>query len=143
MTNLEQTIEQIVVDAGALLYDIELVKEDSSMIYRIYITNPNGGVSLDLCAKISNLLSPILDTNPPTSQNYYLEVSSPGLERKLTKPLHFTSSIGSLVKYKYDGEKYKGTLTHADDDGATITIKQEPHQYTYDQLSKVKTYIEW
>ena len=54
-------------------------------IYRVLITKV-GGVNLDLCATISYELSPFLDVNPPMSQAYRLEVSSPGIERKLTKP---------------------------------------------------------
>lgn len=142
MINLESTIEQIVQSEGASLYDIELIKEGDGFIYRVSITSKDG-VGVDLCAKISNLISPILDTNPPTGANYFLEVSSPGIERKLKTLSHLKSAIGSLVKFKFDGEKYKGKLLEADEDGVIIEIKDENKDFLHSEISKVKTYIEW
>lgn len=142
MIDLESTIEKIVEAEGASLYDVELCYEDKNCIYRIFITHSDG-ISLDLCAKISNLLSPILDTNPPTQDNYFLEVSSLGIERKLTKPKHFQNAIGELIKFKYDGEKYRGCIVSATEQEVTIEQKGEVKTYTLDALFKVKTYIEW
>ena len=83
--------------AGVALYDDELVSENGRKIYRIYIAK-KGGVSLDECVKVSEILSPILDAYPPCADEYALEVSSPGLERKLTKPRHFELSVGEKVE---------------------------------------------
>ena len=86
--NLESQIAKIIRVNGASLYDIETVTEFDETIYRILITK-SGGVSLDMCADISRDLSPFLDVNPPMNGRYRLEVSSPGIERKLLKPVHF------------------------------------------------------
>ena len=142
MIDLESTIEQIVENEGAKLYDIELIKEGDGFIYRVSITSDKG-VPLDLCANISNLISPILDTNPPTSANYSLEVSSPGIERKLKTVSHIKNALGSLVKFKFEGEKYKGKLIDIDDGNITINIKGEDKKYPQEKISKLKTYIEW
>jgi len=141
--NLEQQIAAIVRANGAEFYDTETVTEGDQTIYRIYVTQ-EGGISLDLCAEISRELSVLLDVHPPMGGKYILEVSSPGLERKLTKPQHFKHAIGEKIKFKIIGvDKGKGTLVSADDTGITIETKAGLESYQYDQLGTVKTYIEW
>jgi len=139
---VNEQIEKIVESNGAYLYDIETIKDDSGTIYRVYITK-SGGVDLDLCADISNELSPLLDVHPPLKGQYFLEVSSPGIERKLKKPNHFKSAVGERVKFKYDGEKLKGIVTKADDNGFFVKVGDEELFFDYDGVSKAKTYFEW
>ncbi|MDD2451357.1 ribosome maturation factor RimP [Sulfurovum sp.] len=143
MSKSEDQIAKIVEANGASLYGIETVTEFDETIYRVLITKA-GGVTLDQCADISNELSPFLDVHPPVSGKYRLEVSSPGIERKLTKPSHFENAIGEKVKIKIlGGEKLKGELKSVDDEGITVTTKHGDESYTYDQLGTVKTYFEW
>ena len=97
--NLETQIAKIIEASGADLYDIEIVTEFEETIFRVLVTKV-GGVDLELCANISHELSPFLDVHPPMAQRYRLEVSSPGIERKLTKPVHFKNAIGEKVKLK-------------------------------------------
>ena len=139
---VSEQIEKIVESNGAYLYDIETIKDDRGTIFRVYITK-SGGVDLDLCANISNEISPLLDVNPPLSGKYFLEVSSPGIERKLKKPNHFKSAVGERVKFKYDGEKLKGIVTKADDNGFFAKMGDEELFFDYDGVSKAKTYFEW
>ena len=141
--NLEDQIAKIVQANGAAFYDTETATEGEQTIYRVFVSQ-EGGISLDLCAEISRELSPFLDVNPPMGGKYTLEVSSPGLERKLTKPKHFQNSIGEKVKFKIIGvDKGKGTLIAADDKGITVETKHGEESYEYGQLGTVKTYIEW
>jgi len=141
MTNseLKEIIKNIVEDNGCELYDIELSEEGGHKYYRVYITKP-GGVALNDCAKINNLISPIFDIEDPVEGKYFLEVSSPGLERKLTKPEHFEKSIGEKVKItKTDGTKLKGELKSFIDNVAEIG----KDKVNFDEIKKAKTYIEW
>ena len=141
--NLEEHIAKIVEANGVSLYDTEIVTEFDETIFRVLITK-TGGVTLDECANISYELSPFLDVNPPMSQKYRLEVSSPGIERKLTKPVHFKNAIGEKVKLKIaGGEKLKGTLISADNDGIIVETKVGEESYCYDDLNTCKTYFEW
>ena len=141
--NLEVQIAKIVEANGAALYDTEVVTEFDETIYRVLITR-TGGVTLDLCATISYELSPFLDVNPPMSQAYRLEISSPGIERKLTKPVHFKNAIGEKVKLKITGgDKLKGTLISADNDSIVVETKQGEEAYSYADLNTCKTYFEW
>ncbi len=141
--NLETQISKIIEANGAALYDTEVVTEFDETIFRVLVTKV-GGVSLDLCATISHELSPFLDVHPPMSERYRLEISSPGIERKLTKPVHFKNAIGEKVKLKIMGEdKLKGVLKSADNDGIVVETKQGEESFTYAQLGTAKTYYDW
>ncbi|RUM75166.1 MAG: ribosome maturation factor RimP [Sulfurovum sp.] len=141
--SLETQIAKIVEANGAALYDTEIVTEFDETIFRVLITKV-GGVDLDLCATISYELSPFLDVHPPMSQAYRLEISSPGIERKLKKPSHFQNAIGEKVKLKIaGGEKLKGTLKSADNEGIVVETKAGDESYKYSDLNTCKTYFEW
>jgi len=141
--NLDTQIAKIVEANGAALYDTEVVTEFDETIYRVLITK-TGGVDLDLCASISYELSPFLDVHPPLNGQYRLEVSSPGIERKLTKPVHFQNAIGEKVKLKLGGgEKLKGVLKSANDKGIVVETKQGEESYSYGDLNTCKTYFDW
>lgn len=141
--NLETQIAKIIEANGAALYDIEVVTEFEETIFRVLVTKV-GGVSLDLCATISHELSPFLDVHPPMSQKYRLEISSPGIERKLTKPVHFKNAIGEKVKLKIaGGEKLKGILKSADNDGIIVETKEGDESFEYGAIGTAKTYFEW
>ena len=141
--NLDTQIGKIIEANGAALYDIEVVTEFDETIYRVLITKV-GGVSLDLCATISHELSPFLDVHPPMSEQYRLEVSSPGIERKLTKPVHFKNAVGEKVKLKLGGgDKLKGLLKSADDNGIVVETKQGDESFSYGELNTSKTYFDW
>ena len=141
--NLDSEIEKIVKANGALLYDTELASEGEETIFRVSITK-EGGVNLDLCADISHTLSPFLDVHPPMSSPYRLEVSSPGIERKLRKPAHFQGAIGEKVKLKVPGQdRLKGILKSADDKGVTVETKHGDESYPYRDIKAAKTYFDW
>lgn len=78
------------------IYDVEYVKEGTLKYLRIY-ADKDGGISIDDCEKISRELSISLDEKDPIKENYILEVSSPGIERKLTKKEHFEKYIGKTI----------------------------------------------
>ncbi len=136
---MKEIIKKIVEDNGCELYDIEISKEGDHTYYRVYITKP-GGVNLDDCATINNLISPIFDVEEPLKDRYFLEVSSPGVERKLTKPEHFERSVGENVKVTTnEGEKIKGVLKSFVDNVAEIGKEK----VNFNDIRKAKTYVDW
>ena len=141
--NLDTQIAKIVEANGAALYDTEVVTEFDETIFRVLVTKV-GGVSLDLCATISHELSPFLDVHPPMSERYRLEISSPGIERKLTKPVHFKNALGEKVKLKITGgDKLKGVLKSADNDGIVVESKHGEESFFYGQLGTATSYFDW
>lgn len=88
--------EPIAKENGCFIYDVEFVKEGGLYFLRIYVDR-DGGIDLDACEVISRAVSEKLDEENPISQNYYLEVSSPGVERKLKTAEHFNRYIGEKI----------------------------------------------
>ena len=141
--NLEESIKLAVESLGAKLYDIVTVKEHDRNIFRVLVTAENG-ISLDKCAEISRMISPILDVDEPMGGEYILEVSSPGIERKLRKKEHFISSVGEKVKIKdFAMEIYKGELISADNEKIIVKTEFGDDEITYDSILAAATYFEW
>lgn len=142
MINLEQ-ITKIVESCGVSLYDTEVANEFDKKIFRIYITSKEG-INLDKCAEISRILSPIFDLEPPLEGEYLFEVSSPGIERKLTKPEHYSASLGEKVKIKLKTkEKFIGLLESFDGNAASVRVENELKQISLDEIESARTYFEW
>jgi ribosome maturation factor RimP len=140
---MRDIIKQIVEDNGFRLYDIENVKEGDYNYYRIYIQKADGsGVSLDDCAQLNRIISPIFDVEYDTDEAYFLEVSSPGVERPLKKPEHFELSVGEKVKVTLkDGSKIVGKLQGYDKENQKIDVKNKI--IPLDNIKKARTYFEW
>lgn len=141
--NLEESIKLAVEGCDAQLYDIVTTKENDRNIFRVYVTSKEG-ISLDKCAEISRMISPILDIEEPMSGVYNLEVSSPGIERRLKKPQHFIASLGEKIKLKdFEKNTIKGELIFADDNEIKIKTEHGEEIITYDEISSASTYFEW
>ena len=141
--SLEAKIAAICKSAGVTLYDTETAKDHGRNVFRVYIT-AEGGVTVDQCVRVSHLLSPLLDVEEPMSGEYNLEVSSPGIERSLKKPAHFTASVGEKIKISLEGsEKAEGTLVAADEEGITLQTEEGEQRFAYPAMKKARTLFEW
>ena len=142
MTN--DALRDILHNAGVELYDTETVTENERKIYRVYITC-KGGVTLDQCGEVTKIISPLFDLEPPVAGQYYLEVSSPGIERRLSTRQHYEASVGDLLKiWLFSTERVKGELLRVDEKG--ILIKETDGEETtiaFDDIEKCRTYFEW
>ena len=87
----------IAAENGCYIYDLEYIKEGKSRVLRIYADKESDGISLDECEAISRKISEVLDKSDPISENYMLEVSSPGIERRLRNPEHFEKYLGETI----------------------------------------------
>ena len=143
--NLEESIKIAVEGCGVKLYDITTAKEHYDNIFRVYIVSPDG-INLDKCAEVSRMISPLLDINEPMNGKYKLEVSSPGIERKIKTLNQFMGSLGENVKIKeYSTEMLKGELVEVLEDG-TITVKDkdgDTQSTKFDDVLSASTYYEW
>ncbi|EAH5296720.1 ribosome maturation factor RimP [Campylobacter jejuni] len=138
-------LEALCKEAGLSFYDDELVSENGRKIYRIYVQK-EGGVNLDDCVRLSEILSPIFDVEPPVNGEYFLEVSSPGLERKLSKIEHFAKSIGELVKITTnEKEKFEAKIIAVDDENIILENleTQEKTTINFNDIKKARTFIIW
>ena len=141
--NLEESIELTVKGCGVELYDIVNVKENDTSIYRIFVTAKDG-INLDKCAEISRLISPLLDVHEPLGGKYNLEVSSPGIERKLKRTEHYIASIGENIRVKdFDKGITLGKLKAADENEIVLETEHGEEIITYDEISSASTYYDW
>ena len=118
-------LEPVIEAEGMELYDLEFLTEYGRRILRIYIDKEQGHISLDDCEKINYAVEPVLDADDFIPFAYVLEVSSPGVERKLVKDRHYYANMGKLAEvrtvkppftegsYK-NNKKFRGVLTDVD-----------------------------
>ncbi|MFC7372208.1 ribosome maturation factor RimP [Fictibacillus iocasae] len=120
-----ELVTPIVAEAGLELVDVEFQKEGKNWFLRVFIDSDKG-IDIEECGLVSEKLSEKLDELDPIEQPYFLEVSSPGVERPLKKPEDVTKAIGKNVHMKLyesiNGEKaFEGLLK--DFDGETVTLE--------------------
>jgi ribosome maturation factor RimP len=124
---VEELAQPIIQELELELVEIEFVKEGKNWFLRVYIDKENG-VDIEDCGIVSERLSEKLDELDPITQNYFLEVSSPGAERPLKKAKDFEKAIGKNVFIKtyepIDGEKgFEGELLYYD--GQTVKVEMK------------------
>jgi len=121
---------------GYELYNTEFVKEGRDWFLRVYIDKVQEAgqepvyISTEDCETVSRFLSEKLDEADPIEQNYYLEVSSPGLDRPLVRPEHYERYVGEEVEIRLykatDGVKnIQGVLQAFDRDSGIVTVKAQ------------------
>ena len=139
MDKLNDEIKSLVMNLGYNLYDIEILKEKGENIFRVSIISQNG-INHDDCKKVSEVISPLLDLYDLFKDSYNLEVSSPGIDRKLKTPNHFQLSLNERIKVVLlNGEKILGTLTKATEDGFYL----DNNYFQYKEIKKAQLLFEW
>ena len=143
-----QLVESPIADCGGELIDVEFVKEAGSRYLRIYVDRENIAVDHQLCESVSNRISDLLDEADPISESYYLEVSSPGLERRLKRQKDFLRFSGqNIAVHLYaaeDGIKdYYGVLVGLQDDNIVIHTPQGEKRFPLDKVSKANLTVEF
>jgi len=122
---ITQLLTPVLEAQGVTLYDLEFIKEGGSKILRLYIDKPEG-IDLNDCERVSRAAEAELDIHDPIPTAYYLEVSSPGIERKLSKPEHFERYVGHKIAIKLYGpvdrrRKFTGSLTSYENGNLSLT----------------------
>ena len=122
---LDKLITPVVEEMGLELYDMEFVKEGGMRILRLFI-DKEGGVNLNDCENVSRAVEAVLDEHDPIPTAYRLQVGSPGIERKLAKPGHFTKHIGDRVTVKlFAPHKVSETVVQKTFSGVLIGYDEE------------------
>lgn len=134
-------------EQGLILWDVEFVREGAEMILRLTI-DKEGGVGIDDCERFHRAIDPLLDEADPIESAYRLEVSSPGIERTLTRPEHFAAMKGSEVEVKLyapiDGVKlFRGILGEYDGTNITFTVGEEDITLEREKIARVRTVFDF
>lgn len=146
---VEEMAAPILEELNLELVEVEFVKEGRNWFLRVYIDKEDG-VDIEECGIVSERLSEVLDEKDPISNNYFLEVSSPGAERPLKKDSDFTKAVGKNVHIKtyepIDNEKeFEGILKNFDGDTVSIEMKIKTRKkeitIPYDKIAKARLAI--
>lgn len=129
---LTELLEPVVAGLGYELTDLEVRLGGPDSVVRVFIDRPDG-IALEDCEKVSREISVLLDVEDPIPGQYSLEVSSPGLDRKLTKPEHFQRFTGEDVRVKLrfpvEGRRnFRGALRAADEDTIEVEVDGKSHR---------------
>ena len=145
---VQNLIENKIEELGYQLYDVQYVKEGKDYFLRIYI-DKSEGIDLNDCETVNDAISDTLDEASYIKEAYFLEVSSPGIERVLRKEKHFEDNIANVVDIKLfksiDGKKeYQGILKNFDEEKLQIE-EMEGKQVEIDRknISLVKLHYNW
>ncbi|WP_300410565.1 ribosome maturation factor RimP [Lagierella sp.] len=106
----KEEFEPLLKELGLELYDIEYSKDAIGNILRIFISKDEGNVGIEDCEKASKSISQKLDLLDPIEESYFLEVSSPGIDKPFKKEKDYVKNIGKKVEVKFYGS-FKGQKT--------------------------------
>lgn len=149
MASIEEKVEKLlkakIESIGYELYDVEYSKEGKNYFLRIFIDKPEG-IDLQDCEKVNNEINDILDEADYIKEQYFLEVSSPGIERVLKKEKHLQQNMGKEVnvklfrKDKNGNKEYQGILKEFDEDSIMLEtdIKIERKN-----IAQIRTVYKW
>jgi ribosome maturation factor RimP len=132
---------------GLELDDLEMVGQDRVALLRV-VVDMEGGVGVDRLAETSRGLARLLDEDNRFQKSYTLEVTSPGLERKLRRPEHYAKSIGREVVVKthqeIEGERaHRGTLESADGVACVIAVDGLDRKIPLSAIASARTVFRW
>ncbi len=151
MANIEEKVESLIEpkikELGYILYDVEYVKSGKDYYLRVYIDKKTG-ISLEDCELVSNSITDILDQADYIKEQYFLEVSSPGVERVLRKDKHLKDNIAAKVQVKlfkpFNGKKqYEGVLKDFSENKVDLEIDKERIEIERQNIGQIKTIFEW
>lgn len=141
ISEVRDIAKDIVENLGYEFYHVEYTKENGENYLRIYIDNEEG-ITLDDCAKVSKVISDKLDESDPIKDFYYLEISSPGINRFLHTDEHLKDNLGKTVLVKLtkslNGEKsIKGTLESFDDISVNISLEEDSIKIDREKIKSI------
>lgn len=144
---VENLLEKTINDLGYSLYDVEYAKEAKNYFLRIFI-DKDTGIDLNDCEKVSNSIADMLDEADYIKEQYFLEVSSPGIERVLRKEKHLKQNIGAEIEVNLfkpvDGKKQIiGILKKYDETNITLKIEKNEIIIPRKSISLMKKAYNW
>ena len=142
VADVEVLAEPLLKSEGFTLIDVEYRRERNGRTLRVII-DKEGGVTLGNCAAISSQLGDILDAKVDLLGSYHMEVSSPGLDRPLTKPKHFIYFKGRQVVIRTDSpvegkRDFRGMLNGFSDGMVTVSVENQTFSIPYENIVKAR-----
>lgn len=145
-TRLEGLLEPIINGLGYILYDVQYLKEGKDYYLRVTI-DKEGGISIEDCENVNNAIDEPLDNENIIQDSYFLEVSSPGIERLLRKPWHYEKQIGNninirLFKAINKSKEFTGILREYNEENLKLEIDGKLTIFDLKDIAVAKTVFE-
>ncbi len=139
-------MEEILQGSDVELVDVEYVREHAAWVLRVFLDKP-GGIDLEDCQRVSEVLDKKLDEEDPIAGAYSLEVSSPGLERPLKKAADFERFAGKRVQIRtysgiYGRKRFEGTLEGLKGESVLLKWEGETIEIPLELVSKANLALE-
>jgi ribosome maturation factor RimP len=134
--------EPLVTHEGLEMVDVEFRRESRGLVLRLFLDRiGGGGVSLDDLSRVSRQLGDVLDVHDAVPGAYTLEVSSPGINRRLRHPDHFRRYLGKKVRVRavgpLDGRRvFTGILEQVADDGIVVADAGGSHTLRFAEIAQ-------
>ena len=153
MANIEEKVEKLlkkpIEDLGYKLYDVNYVKEGQNYFLRVFIEKDDGEICLDDCEKVNNGINDILDTADYIKEQYFLEVSSTGIEKILRKDEHLKQNIDNEIQIKLfkpinKQKEFVGTLKEFDENNIILCLENNDEiKIDRKDIALIKTVFDW
>ena len=141
---IKEVLEEDIERLGCKVWGLELFGRKSNQTLRIFI-DKNEGISVEDCEKVSKHVSKVLDTENDFSQNYMLEVSSPGLDRKFFYNDQYKDYLNEPLKVTFFDSKnkktIKGRLEEADETSIKLELKDGTRQIAFSSIIQANLII--
>ena len=143
LENVEKIVNPVVESLGLELIEREFIFDQGRWVLRLYIDREGKGVTIDDCETVSRALEPVLDVEDIIPQKYFLEVSSPGIERPLRRPKDFERFAGSFVKLDTneklgDRHHFSGVLKGLRNNQIVLQEGEQEWQIPFESLKRAK-----
>ena len=151
MASIEEKVENLISDKvislGYELYDVQYAKEGKDYFLRVFIDKEDG-IDLNDCEKVSNEINTLLDTADYIKEQYFLEVSSTGIERVLRKERHLQTAKGKEIEIKLfkpieKQKEYVGILNNWDENIVYLQVEENEIQIERKNISLMKLKFKW
>jgi len=138
--------QPIAEELGVYIWDVQYVKEGATWYLRVLV-DTDEGITIDQCEDFNRRLSSALDEEDPIADSYWLEVSSPGMERELTQDWHYKKLAGATVQVSLyraiDGQKkFIGSLKSKEDSKVTVGVDDKVISFEEKDIAQIRLYFE-
>ena len=150
--NIAATVAELIApvaeEMNIILWDVEFVKEGAKKILRITIDSEEG-IDINICEKFHRTIDPMLDEADPIDESYYLEVTSPGIEREIKTDMHIDMCIGEKVELKLYAPKngaktFTGGLVGLSNEGkVVIDLGNDKVEFERNEIAKMHTVFDF
>lgn len=145
---VETLIEKSIEALGYQLYDVQYAKEGKDYFLRIFIEKTEGTITLEDCEKVNNEIEEMLDTADYIKEQYFLEVSSTGVEKIIRKEKHLHENIDEVIDVKLfkpinNSKEFVGIMKKFDDETIYLNVNGEIVELERKNISLIKKYYDW